>query len=112
MRKIRMWLTRVLTSHSRTADEFFAHTDTVNCARLGHRSGQIIVTGADDHLAHVWRISTSKALLTLRGHNAPVDVIAVAATEQNAITASRDGNIRVWDIDNGGGRVAIIPHQF
>jgi WD40 repeat protein len=61
------------TSRVARVSEFYAHGDTVNCARIGKRS--VLVTGGDDCLGKVWKLGRSEPLMTLHGHQTEVDCI-------------------------------------
>jgi hypothetical protein len=62
--------------------------------------GQWLVSGSWDETARVWDAATGKRLLTLGGHGGWVSRLAVA-DESTVLTASHDGNVRVWDLRSG-----------
>jgi WD40 repeat protein len=57
--------------------------------------GERIVTGADDHIARVWHVRTSK-VTQLKGHTAPVSAVAVAPDGVRIVTGSDDHTVRLW----------------
>ncbi|XP_073258237.1 PH-interacting protein-like [Porites lutea] len=73
------------------------HLSAVYCV-LFDRSGECIITGADDSLVKIWSSEDGRLLATLRGHQAEISDIAVNY-ENNLIAAgSCDKVIRVWSL--------------
>ena len=59
-------------------------------------AGDRIVVGEADHVARVWDLE-GKEVAALRGHEAPIVSISVAADGSELVTASRDMTVRRWD---------------
>lgn len=72
--------------------------------------GETLVTASTDFTAKVWNASTRELVATLRGHDAPIQHVAVSPTDSNLIvTASEDGSARVWSRSGAQLRKLPIP---
>lgn len=45
------------------AEEFVAHTSSVNCLKIGRKSSRVLVTGGEDHKVNLWAIGKPNAVL-------------------------------------------------
>ena len=73
------------------------HSKTVRSLAYMH-DYKILVSAGFDHEALVWNPFLSRALLPLRGHNAPlVRCMAVPGTPQ-LVTADSSGCVKIWDV--------------
>lgn len=59
--------------------------------------GTLIVTASSNSLAHLWDSTSYSQLLTLGGHDGPIETAAFSADGARAITASADGSAKIWD---------------
>ncbi|KAL9968709.1 hypothetical protein ACROYT_G020827 [Oculina patagonica] len=73
------------------------HLSAVYCV-LFDRSGECIVTGADDSLVKIWSSEDGRLLATLRGHQAEISDIAISYENNLVAAGSCDKVIRVWSI--------------
>jgi WD40 repeat protein len=70
--------------------------------------GARLLSSSFDHDVRVWRGSACERVLT--GHARQVGAVA-ALDAKRAISGSRDGTCRVWDLETGGSRV-LRPHAL
>lgn len=71
---------------------------------VGHSSGRLITAGAGDCIVRVWNFqdpSRRDPEFLLSGHTDAVWSVTVDATGQNALTASQDGIVSIWDLRSG-----------
>ncbi|EDO38859.1 predicted protein, partial [Nematostella vectensis] len=73
------------------------HLSAVYCV-LFDRTGQCIITGADDSLVKIWSTKDGRLLATLRGHNGEVSDIAINYENTLVAAGSCDKLIRVWSL--------------
>ena len=57
--------------------------------------------GSVDSPLRMWDLEAGIELVTLRGHTAPVNVVAITPDGRKAISASEDRTLKVWDLVNG-----------
>ncbi|NJL84004.1 MAG: protein kinase [Chloroflexaceae bacterium] len=60
--------------------------------------GQVIGTGSDDKIIHVWNLATGENLCTLKGHSSWVSTVVVSSDGKQLISGSSDNTIRIWDL--------------
>lgn len=51
------------TKRAYKLQEFVAHSQTVNCLKIGRKSSRILVTGGEDHKVNLWAIGKPNAIL-------------------------------------------------
>ncbi|CAI9738520.1 PH-interacting protein-like isoform X2 [Octopus vulgaris] len=71
------------------------HLSAVYCLTFD-RTGEYIITGADDHLVKIWSTADGRLLATLRGHSAEITDMAVNYENTLIAAGSCDKIIRVW----------------
>ena len=49
------------------AEEFTAHSDTVNCVCIGRKSGRVLATGGDDRNVNIWTVGQPNVVMVCRG---------------------------------------------
>jgi WD40 repeat protein len=49
----------------------------------------------------VWDLATGEQLRTLNGHSDSVNAVAVTADGKQAISASRDNTLKLWNLETG-----------
>jgi WD40 repeat protein len=74
--------------------------------RLGDlRTGQLYFTfrvGADSaHHDQVWALAIGQLRFSVTGPSSPVSAVAVTPDSRHAVSASRNGSLRVWDLQTG-----------
>lgn len=74
--------------------------------------GQRVVSGGNDQLAMVWQAGQPQPPVTLRGHQASVDVCAFSPDGKLVVTGSSDSTFRLWDARTGQQKqVLAIPKE-
>jgi WD40 repeat protein len=58
----------------------------------------------------MWDAFTGMLLLTMEGHDAPVDALAISLNGSRLVTGSYDMTIRVWDANTGEQLMALSGH--
>ncbi|XP_070553109.1 cilia- and flagella-associated protein 337-like isoform X2 [Ptychodera flava] len=70
----------------------------------------IIVTGGMDRIVRIWNpYVPSKPTGMLRGHNAPIFYLSIAADENRIYSISTDKTVRVWDIKDQTCMLTLRP---
>jgi WD40 repeat protein len=63
-------------------------------------TGEWIITASEDNTARVWNAASGTLLFHLKGHTGNVNAVAFApGTKHRAVTASQDGTVKVWDLN-------------
>lgn len=44
-------------------EEFVAHSQSVNCLKIGRKSSRVLLTGGEDHKVNLWAIGKPNAIL-------------------------------------------------
>jgi WD domain, G-beta repeat len=81
----------------------------VYCVKFD-RTGQYIITGADDYLVKVWSAVTGRLLHTLRGHTNVIMDLAVSHDNSALATAGADTIVRVWSLRTGAPLTVLTGH--
>ncbi|CAL0300871.1 unnamed protein product [Lupinus luteus] len=79
--------------------EFVAHSGTVNCLNLGKKECRRFITGGDDHKVNLWTIGKPTSLMSLSGHNSPVQSLAFDSAEVLVLGGASSGVIKLWDLE-------------
>ncbi len=70
--------------------------------------GSRLVSGDHDNIVRVRDVGTGEVLTEMRGHSSPIRQVRVSRDGKYALTASDDGEARLWDLDIGG-LVRVFP---
>jgi len=83
-----------------------------NSLAVDDQDGRLFA-GCGDNLVHVWDMSSGSHLLSLKGHEDYIHCVTVRPnTQQQCLSASEDGTVRLWDTRSGGREaVHIIEPQ-
>jgi len=92
----------------RTISECYVHRKPVRTVHFNFDSSQL-VTASEDRTAIVFSVPDLTVIHTLSGHTSTVNC-AVFFTYTVILTASSDGDVRVWDLTAGGESRAIGQH--
>jgi WD40 repeat protein len=65
-----------------------------------HPDGDILAVAGDDHLVHLWDLSSERATETLRGHADWVTALAFSPDGSRLASAANDGEIRFWNLSS------------
>ncbi|KJH51587.1 Bromodomain protein [Dictyocaulus viviparus] len=76
------------------------HLSMVYCVTFD-RTGNYVLTGADDNLIKVWDVNRGLLRFTYRGHSAEVADLTVSYCNQMIASGSVDKSIRVWSLATG-----------
>uniref|UniRef100_A0A0K0D1S6 WD_REPEATS_REGION domain-containing protein n=1 Tax=Angiostrongylus cantonensis TaxID=6313 RepID=A0A0K0D1S6_ANGCA len=76
------------------------HLSMVYCVTFD-RTGNYVLTGADDNLIKVWDAHRGLLRYTYRGHSAEVADVTVSYCNQMIASGSVDKSIRVWSLATG-----------
>ncbi|KAJ3593239.1 hypothetical protein NHX12_005574 [Muraenolepis orangiensis] len=79
--------------------EFVAHSGNVSCLALGKSSGRLLATGGEDCKVNIWGVRKSNCIMSLTGHNNPVECIKFNISEEQVVAGSQSGSLRVWDLE-------------
>ncbi|XP_072374622.1 katanin p80 WD40 repeat-containing subunit B1 isoform X3 [Scyliorhinus torazame] len=79
--------------------EFVAHSGNVTCLMLGKNSGRLLATGGEDCRVNLWSVSKPNCIMSLTGHNTPVECIQFKDSEELVVAGSQSGSLRIWDLE-------------
>eukprot|EP01035_Chromulina_nebulosa_P017150 gene17150-22664_t len=65
------------------------------------KTGQYVITGADDYLVKVWEVDRGVLIYTLKGHEGYIALIDVSPDNSIIASACTFGSIRLWSLVNG-----------
>lgn len=85
------------------------HLSAVYCV-LFDRTGQYIITGADDLLVKLWSAADGRLLFTFRGASAEITDIAVNLENTLLAAGSLDHILRVWDLQTASPVAVLCCH--
>jgi WD40 repeat protein len=88
------------------------HQASVETCRF-HPSGAFVITGSEDTTVCIWEVRSGKLLQKLEGHNGTPEICAFAPDFDctKAVSASRDGVLRLWQIQGYGARKETTNEQ-
>ncbi len=79
---------------------FREHKGPVYCVAV-HPDGNLIATGSEDQLIHLWDPHSGEIRQTLEGHAKPVKYLEFSA-DGKFLASAAGTEVRVWDLENGG----------
>lgn len=88
------------STHCETLDKpnivFNKHKDSVFVCDIEKESGDLVVTGGQDDVAYVWKLTTGDICLVCDGHKDSVTHALFSNDSKYLATADMSGNIIVW----------------
>lgn len=81
------------------------------CAKMGHRSHGVVVSGDDNRQVLLWKISKKHALLSFQGHSSDITAVEFAYYEQEVYSGSYGGTVIVWDINAQKAQCSLKGHM-
>ena len=72
-------------------------------------SGKVMATGGADRQVRFWNAAHGRPLPLVLPHAAPVSMVAFVPDDQTILTATEDGEIRLWDAKSGALRAVVGP---
>lgn len=87
------------TKRAYKLQEFVAHSQSVNCLKIGRKSSRVLVTGGEDHKVNLWAIGKPNAILSLSGHSSGIDSVSFDSTEVLVAAGAASGTIKLWDLE-------------
>ena len=85
------------------------HLSAAYCV-LFDRTGNYIITGADDLLVKLWSAIDGRLITTFRGASAEITDIAVSLDNSMLAAGSLDRILRVWDLQSGSPIAVLSGH--
>lgn len=103
---------RVWDIQSQKCLHVLMHHDNVKALVLTSDSNRLI---SSDHSNHdqlrLWNLASGDCLLSYRGHNHAVMSIVLVDHDRLALSGSRDGTIKLWDVSGDGQPLASFDAQ-
>lgn len=90
-------LTTQLYKGQKMHRRYMGHLAQIFCVMFD-RSGDCILTGADDSLVKIWSANDGRLLATLRGHSDHITDFSVNYENTLLATCSSDKQIRIWNL--------------
>ncbi|CAI9097114.1 OLC1v1033442C1 [Oldenlandia corymbosa var. corymbosa] len=87
------------TKRAYKLQEFVAHSESVNCLKIGRKSSRVLVTGGEDHKVNLWAIGKPNAILSLSGHSSGIDSVGFDSSEVLVAAGAASGTIKLWDLE-------------
>jgi WD40 repeat protein len=79
---------------------------------LAFGPGGLLATASLDGTARLWDVDSGEELATLRGHDAPVNQVAVRPDGARIATGSEDHTVKVWDPLTGRQLLTLYGHEY
>jgi len=87
-----------------------AHRDACYCA-VYNRTGDKLVTGADDWLVKIWNARNGRLLASCRGHTEPITIVEICPRDYLIASGSIDKDVRTWKLETGE-PVSVLRGHF
>lgn len=85
------------------------HEAAVNCV-VCSPSSPVFASAGDDNMVFLCNYETGKILNRISNHTAPVQSLCFSLTMPHLISASSDGSVRVWDLNQSAER-HVFEHE-
>ena len=90
--------------------EFVAHSSLVTCLSIGGLSQNILATGGEDCIVHVWN-SEARNIWKLSGNKSAIECVTFNPNEEYVASGARSGSIKIFDISEGRVARNLRGHQ-
>jgi WD40 repeat protein len=74
-------------------------------------NGRMLASTGDSNTVRLWDVATTRAGLTLSGHEQAVNRIAFSPDGRTVATCSGDGTVRLWEVLTGDERWRFVGHD-
>ncbi|XP_063801888.1 katanin p80 WD40 repeat-containing subunit B1 [Pseudophryne corroboree] len=91
--------------------EIVAHASNVSAVALGKSSGRLLATGGDDCHVNLWSVNKPNCIMSLTGHNSPVESVRFSTSEKLVVAGSQSGSIRVWNMEEAKIQRTLVGHK-
>lgn len=93
-----MYMRLALPKHVGASLMITIHTCVCMCSQ-----GQVAATGGDDNIVNLWRMreKETKNIMSLSGHQSPVESLVFDPSERKVIAGSKAGSIKAFDLEAG-----------
>lgn len=71
----------------------------------------VLVTGGDDCKVNMWALGRPQAILSLTGHQSPVDCVTFDTAEEVVVAGSSSGSIKLWDLEEAKAVRTLTGHR-
>uniref|UniRef100_A0A4W4DRT6 Katanin p80 WD40 repeat-containing subunit B1 n=1 Tax=Electrophorus electricus TaxID=8005 RepID=A0A4W4DRT6_ELEEL len=79
--------------------DMVAHSSNVSSLVLGKSSSRLLATGGEDCRVNIWAVNKPNCIMSLTGHNTPVECVQFSSSEEQVVAGSQSGSLRVWDLE-------------
>ncbi|XP_055527052.1 katanin p80 WD40 repeat-containing subunit B1 [Wyeomyia smithii] len=87
-----------------------AHSNKVTCLDIGE-TGRVLVTGGQDRNVNLWTFGHRECFMSLTGHNAPIDCVKFACSDDHVYSADDTGVVKRWDLHSGTEYTTFYGHM-
>lgn len=98
-----------LTAWSKVVEEPESHNGPISALALTPK-GTRIISGSEDKMIKVWKVSTYPDTRTFRGHDRRVTTLAVMPNGRYLVSGSRDRTIKIWEFGTGLAAQTLESH--
>ncbi|KAE9548571.1 hypothetical protein FO519_008222 [Halicephalobus sp. NKZ332] len=103
-------VSRQLKTDFRQHTRVMGHISHIYCLTFD-RTGEYVITGADDNLIKVWDVRECLLRYTYRGHFGEVSDVAISYDNSLLASGSNDKTVRIWSLQNGATLNVYMRHR-